>query len=159
VTELRLRIATRAVVIDEADRVLLVRFGCDVGSTWATPGGGVEETETDEESIRRELAEETGLEVFELGSHVWTRTAHVSLDGGRWDGEIERIYLVRTACFEPAPRLGLDGLRAEGVSAIRWWTLDELQATAAVFAPRLLPVLVRDLILNGPPPVPLDVGV
>jgi ADP-ribose pyrophosphatase YjhB (NUDIX family) len=159
VTELRLRIATRAVVMDEADRVLLVRFGCDVASIWTTPGGGVEEAETDEESIRRELAEETGLEGFELGSHVWTRTAHVSLGDGRWDGEIERIYLVRTAYFEPAPRLGLDGLRAEGVSAIRWWTLDELEATAAVFAPRRLPVLVRELIVNGPPPAPLDVGV
>ncbi len=156
-SEPRLRLATRAVVIDEADQILLVRFGFDARTVWTTPGGGIEEDETDEEAIRRELAEEIGLEIFELGSHLWTRTAHIPLDGGTWDGEVERIYLVRTVHFEPAPRLGWDGLRAEGVTSVCWWTLAELETTDAVFAPRRLPL--RELILHGPPAEPVDVGV
>ena len=156
VTELRIRLATRAIVLDEDDRILLVRFRED--GVWATPGGGVEGQETDEESIRRELLEEVGLAVFELGPHVWTRTDHASLDGGGWDGEVERIFLVRTRAFVPAPGLGWDGLRAEGVVEVRWWTLDELEAARTLFAPRRLPELLRTLIVHGPPLEPLEVS-
>ena len=158
-SEPRLRRATRAVVIDERDRTLLVRFDFGDRVVWATPGGGIEEGESDEAAIRRELLEEAGLEGFELGPLVWTRTHHVPLGGDRWDGQSERYYLVRTADFEPAPRLTWEELRAEGMTAIRWWARDELEAEDAIFAPRRLPLLVRELILHGPPAEPVDVGV
>jgi ADP-ribose pyrophosphatase YjhB (NUDIX family) len=158
VSELRLRIATRAVVLDEACRVLLVRMGDGERAVWVTPGGGVEPGETDEQAIRRELREETGLAELAVGPHVWTRTAHVPLGNGRWDGERERVYLVRTKAFEPAPHLTWEELRAEGMTAVRWWTLAELEAAEERFAPRRLPQLVRGLILHGPPTDPIDVG-
>lgn len=154
----RLRMATRGLVLDEANRVLLVRMGEGERAIWVTPGGGIEEGETDEQAIRRELREETGLEGFELGPHVWTRRALVPLGGGRWDGETERVYLVRTQAFEPAPPLSWDELRAEGMTAVRWWTLDELEAAAERFAPRRLPPLLRELIRHGPPAEPVDAG-
>jgi hypothetical protein len=96
---------------------------------------------------------------FELGPLVWTRTHYVRLSGGRWDGQKEQYYLVRTPPFEPAPRLTWEELRAEGMTAIRWWTPGELEATDAIFAPRRLPLLLRELILHGPPAEPVDVGV
>jgi 8-oxo-dGTP diphosphatase len=158
-SEPRLRPATRAVVVDDADRVLLVRFDFGDRVVWATPGGGIEEGESDEEALRRELGEEAGLDSFELGPLVWTRTHLVTLGGGRWDGQTERYYLVRTPGFEPAPRLSWEALRLEGMTAVRWWTLGELEASDALFAPRRLPLLVRSLVREGPPAQPLDVGV
>lgn len=104
-SEPRLRRATRAVVLDDDNRVLLVRFDFGDRVVWATPGGGIEEGESDEHAIRRELVEEAGLEDFELGPFVWTRTHYVPLGSGRWDGQSERYYLVRTPPFEPEPRL------------------------------------------------------
>jgi ADP-ribose pyrophosphatase YjhB (NUDIX family) len=158
VSELRLRSAARALVVDPEERILLVRFEFADRVVWATPGGGVQDGETDESAVRRELLEEAGLEGFELGPLVWTRTHHVPLGGGRWDGQTERVYLVRTDRFEPAPELTWDELRAEGVTAIRWWTYEELEATDALFAPRRLPSLARELLLSGPPARPVDVG-
>jgi 8-oxo-dGTP pyrophosphatase MutT (NUDIX family) len=146
-------------VLDDDDRVLLVRFDFGDRVVWATPGGGIEMGESDEHAIRRELIEEAGLEVFELGPLVWTRTHHVPLGGGRWDGQSERYYLVRTPSFEPSPRLTWEDLREEGMTAVRWWTLDELEATEALPAPRRLPLLVRSLLRDGPPAEPLDVGI
>ena len=126
---------------------------------WATPGGGIEEGESDEHALRRELAEEAGLEAFALGPLVWTRTHHVPMGGGRWDGQSERYYVVRVAAFEPAPRLSWEELRNEGMTAVRWWTPEELEASAELFAPRRLALLVRELLLHGPPAEPIDVGV
>jgi 8-oxo-dGTP diphosphatase len=155
----RLRLAARAVVLDGTSAILLVRFDFGDRVVWATPGGGVEDGETDEHALRRELAEEAGLEAFELGPLVWTRTHRLPMGGGRWDGQTERYYVARTARFEPLPRLTWEELRSEGMTAVRWWTLDELETTTELFAPSRLPLLVRDLVRNGPPAEPLDVGV
>jgi TDG/mug DNA glycosylase family protein len=147
-----LRRAIRALVLDTGRRTLLMRYFDDV---WAVPGGGAEPGEPDETTLRGELAEELGLDGFELGPLIWTRE-HWFADMDAWGGQEERIYLVRTAPFEPAPRLDL---AAENIEEVRWWTLDELAAADAKFAPRRLPALLGDLLANGPPPDPLDVGV
>ena len=157
--ELRLRLAVRAIVLDEDERVLLVRFDFGNRVVWATPGGGIEDRETDEQTLRRELLEEAGLEEFEHGALVWTRTHEFPLAGGRWDGQIERYYVVRTSAFEPTPQLSWEELRREGMTAVRWWTLDELEAAETVFAPRRLPSLVRSLVEEGLPTQPIDAGV
>jgi 8-oxo-dGTP pyrophosphatase MutT (NUDIX family) len=156
---LRLRPAARALVLDPLGATLLVRFDFGDRVVWATPGGGVEEGESDETALRRELAEEAGLVEFELGPLVWTRTHEMPFGSGRWDGQRERYYVVRTERVEPAPGLPWPALRAEGMTAVRWWTPEELQAASELFAPRRLPSLVRELILNGPPAEPMDVGV
>jgi 8-oxo-dGTP pyrophosphatase MutT (NUDIX family) len=145
-------------VLDDANRVLLVCHGAYGAAIWVTPGGGVEENESDAECLRRELLEETGLASFELGEHVWSRTAYMPLGDGRWDGESERIYLVRTQAFVPAPAQPWEALRAEGMTAVRWWTMSELEAAETRFAPRRLPLLLRELILHGPPGKPVEVG-
>jgi 8-oxo-dGTP pyrophosphatase MutT (NUDIX family) len=159
VSELRLRPAARAVVLDEDERVLLVRFDfTGEPPVWATVGGGVEPGETHEEAIRRELVEEAGLDEIELGPPVWTRT-HVFELGVHWDGQTELYFLVRTPAFEPSPRHSWEQLNAEGVTAIRWWTLGEIEASTELFAPRRLAALLRVLLRDGAPAQPVDAGV
>jgi 8-oxo-dGTP diphosphatase len=158
VTDSRIRPAARAIVLDPDDRVLLVRFEFPDAEVWATPGGGLDEGESHEQAIRRELDEEAGLDDVELGPVVWTRTHLQPFGQGRWDGQSERYFLVRTPVFDPSPRLTWAELRLEGVTAIRWWTPDELEASDMLFAPRRLPQLVRSLLDDGPPAEAVDVG-
>jgi 8-oxo-dGTP pyrophosphatase MutT (NUDIX family) len=155
--EPRIRLAARAVVLDPEDRILLVCFEGVERTVWLTTGGGIDQGETDEEAVRRELWEEAGLTGFELGPLIWTRTVLAPLAGGRWDGQSERYYLVRVPAFEPAPHLTWEQLREEGMTAVRWWTLDELEAAETLFAPRRLPELLRSLLEEGPPSDPVDV--
>jgi TDG/mug DNA glycosylase family protein len=157
-TGLPLRRAVRALLLDPADRVLLVEFRWPDKTVWAPPGGGIEPDETPEEAITRELAEECGLRAFDLGPCIWTRSHWAATMPG-WGGQSEQIYLVRTEAFEPAPEWSAEQLAGEGIHGQRWWAPEELEAPGRIFAPRRLPELLRDLVQDGPPPQPVDVGV
>ena len=102
-TGLRIRRAVRGLVLDPAERVMLVRFEFPALTIWATPGGGQEPGEDDEATLRRELDEELGLCVEEIGPHIWTRTAIIPFLDGSFDGQRDHVYLVRTSAFTPAP--------------------------------------------------------
>ncbi|HKG43718.1 MAG TPA: NUDIX domain-containing protein [Gaiellaceae bacterium] len=147
------RQGVRALVLDPDDRVLLVHFDFPP-YPWAPPGGGLDPGESDVEGLRRELAEELGLDDFELGPLLWHRE-HDFDAPLRFRGQQERCYLVRKQRFEPAPRLDL---AAEHVTEVRWWPPDELRHARAVFGPRGLPELVADLLESGAPAVPLELG-
>jgi TDG/mug DNA glycosylase family protein len=157
-TGLPLRPAVRALVLDPADRILLVEFRWPDRTVWAPPGGGIEPGETPERAIVRELAEESGLRDFDLGPCMWTRN-HWFAEMPGWGGQSEQIYLVRTEAFEPAPEWTAEQLAGEGVTGQRWWTPEELETPGTIFAPRRFPELLRDLLAHGPPPDPVDVGV
>jgi TDG/mug DNA glycosylase family protein len=150
------RPAVRALVLDRRDRTLLVQFRDGTGQTWwATPGGGADEGETLDQTIRRELAEEAGLTEFELGPEIWTRD-HTFAWYGRIYRQRERIHLVRVDEHEPAPTIDL---AAEHVHEVRWWTLAELDVTEQEVVPRSLAQRMRELLEHGPPVEPIDVGI
>jgi 8-oxo-dGTP diphosphatase len=159
----RIRESVRALIVDPVDRVLLVRFEFPDATVWALPGGGVEPGEDPQIALHRELEEELGLVGADIGPQVWDRTHLITFDhgadAGRWDGQHDRIYLVRCAAFEPRPRLTWEQLRAERLHEIRWWTLDELWASDGWFAPRRLPEHLTVLLRDGPPTAPLDTGI
>lgn len=154
------RRGVRALVLDPDDRILLVRFVNPETREefWATPGGGIDPGEELEEALRRELREETGLQDVDLGPVVWTRR-HVFPWAGHTLDQSERIALVRVPAFEPQPLLTAEQLIAEGVHELRWWSLGELEVSGANFAPRRIVRFLRQLLEDGPPPAPIDVGV
>ncbi|MEV4534547.1 NUDIX domain-containing protein, partial [Asanoa sp. NPDC049518] len=75
---LNLRTSARAIILDEADRVLLCRFVSPhpavpngAPAVWAAPGGGIEPGEDRLSALRRELREETGLATIADPPHIW----------------------------------------------------------------------------------------
>lgn len=62
----RFAVTAGVVVVDERGRVLLLHHVLRKGSGWGIPGGFMKGGEQPDEAIRRELREETGLELDEL---------------------------------------------------------------------------------------------
>lgn len=69
-SERRVQAAVGAVVADAESRLLLIRRAREPGAgLWSLPGGRVEPGEDDAAALRREMTEETGLDV-EVGALV-----------------------------------------------------------------------------------------
>jgi TDG/mug DNA glycosylase family protein len=150
------RRAVRALVVDAAERVLLMRFENPATreTWWATPGGGVEPGEDELAALRRELLEECGLADPEIGPVVWRRE-HVYPWQRVLLRQAESFHWVRVGRHEAEPSIDLV---PEGIHGHGWWTLDELAATDARISPRALATGVRALLRGGLPAEPLDVG-
>ena len=156
---LRIRSAARALIISADQHILLVRFEFPAGTRWALPGGGLNPGEDHLTALRRELAEELGLERATIGPHIWTREQHIRFPDGQWDGQREHIHLLAVDHpFPIQPRLSWEELHSEHIHEIRWWSVDEIKdASDLIFVPQCLHEHLTDLIDHGPPLTPLDV--
>lgn len=76
-TQPRFAVTAGAVVSDEGGRVLLLRHVLRRGSGWGVPGGFLVAGEQPEEAVRRELREETGLELDSVELAFVRSLAHV----------------------------------------------------------------------------------
>src|SRR6266568_5482256 len=125
------RVGARVLVVDADQRVLLLhgRDPADprAGTWWFTPGGGVDPGETVEQGARRELSEETGLAVVDLGRPVWVRTAEFGFLGRRYR-QAETFFLVRVASHQVRTD-GWTQVERDSVDDYRWWSPAELMST------------------------------
>ncbi|ADL50070.1 NUDIX domain-containing protein [Clostridium cellulovorans] len=68
---LEMIIGVRVFILDESERILLVKHSYESEEFWVIPGGGVEAGELTRDSGIREVKEETGLDV-EIVRLLWT---------------------------------------------------------------------------------------
>ena len=115
------RETVRAAVVDGRGRILLLRYGDEYGHWWITPGGGREQGEVDEETLRRELEEEVGLVDFDLGPLLWEHRGWTPEEPG-FGSFCSRVYLVRVDRFEL--------LRLTEAQEARWFAPAELKTVS-----------------------------
>ncbi|MBK5253572.1 MAG: NUDIX hydrolase [Peptostreptococcaceae bacterium] len=60
----------RVVILDKENRILLVKQHHEERDIWLVPGGGIEDGETSADAGKREVFEETGLEI-NIKDMIW----------------------------------------------------------------------------------------
>jgi len=144
------RRSARVLVLDAADRLLLVQSG----EVWLLPGGGIEEGEEAAEAAARELREETGLTVATEELYPVAYTAGYADEG--WASGLFRddFFLHRVTSHEVDPS-GLTEFERRHYRGHHWWTQAELAATGETMYPAGLAALAAGLIAGQLPESPV----
>jgi 8-oxo-dGTP pyrophosphatase MutT (NUDIX family) len=133
---MRLQFAQKAVVIQD-EKLLLVRKSSDDPhnpNRWELPGGRLKEDEPLDESLRREVIEETGLDTSPGAPiHVWDWTME-------WDGEQVRVIAIARRCSAVSHS---DHNRAmdDFIDDQRWFALKDVSDLNLI--PSQVPVIER----------------
>lgn len=124
----------RAIVLDDNNRMLLVRQQHEGNDIWMVPGGGIEDGESALQAAAREVREETGLDI-EVGPLIW-HIEEVSERGQRF----VNFFLGRVT--GGSLELGMDpefDENSQVLREVRFMSRDEIKNI-----PRLYPEYLRD---------------
>ncbi|MBC7340095.1 MAG: NUDIX hydrolase [Firmicutes bacterium] len=129
-------------IVDDRGRVAVIRKHFHPPGVWRAPSGGVHAGEDPEEGIRREMREETGLDVRLARYLLRIDATFVSGegDGRREQAWVSHVFAARPASPGPeageiapgpegkeAAEIALDPEDREEIACARWVTIDELQ--------------------------------
>lgn len=142
------RLGARVLLLDPLDRVLLIHARDPEDPDhhwWELPGGGLDEGEDLAEAARRELAEESGILLRELGRKLWVRESRF-LYRGRAHHRIGHVFLGRTpSTLAQVPLKPTENEKA-GLIERRWWSATELRTCPDKLLPGNLAELLDNLL-------------
>jgi 8-oxo-dGTP pyrophosphatase MutT (NUDIX family) len=151
VSERIVRPTSRLLVLDEQDRLLLMMTKAPDTSgaaRWITPGGGVDPGESHEEAAVRELHEETGQVVADVGAVVRVDDFEVPWDDADHTHGHAEFYVVRLPHFEVVDDDWTDDERVDILQS-RWFSLEELESTTDPVEPVDLAATVAEVLRAG----------
>ena len=150
------RVGARVLLLNRDDEVLLIhaRDPDDPGHHWwELPGGGQDPGEKLEDTARREIAEETGIVLDEIGRKLWTRESRFTYRG-REHHRLDHVYLARTDQDAPQVALRHTANERAGLIERRWWPVAALAECADKLLPAELPDLLEALLDGRFPSTP-----
>jgi len=125
----------------------------DRGPCYWTPGGGADGDETVTEAARREVREELGYSLDDLGPVVLERRAEFDF-GGRRIRQTESFYLVCVGDRFAAEPEALTELEAEAILGFEWLTPQQMRHNPRSIYPICLPDLIDYWRDHGHPATP-----
>jgi len=153
-----LRLGARVLLIDQHDRVLLLRFINDKGEPfWCPVGGGIDPGETPEAAALREVEEETGYQLDTALTEIGRRRHVVSFRSKLVDAR-EHWYFARVETFAVDTR-GCSPTERAMIEEHRWWPGAELHHATDRLVPENLASVVSELLCEGPPSELFDLPV
>lgn len=132
------RKSSRAIVLNKQNQIFLFRYTFDFfaeeDSIWITPGGGLDEGESFEEALKRELFEELGIELSGSDStpQIYYRFPLYELKSGEIVQSEERFYLVRLDETDFSCT-GWTESEKKRMTAGKWWSLEEIRESEEKF--------------------------
>ncbi len=144
------RVSAKVLLVTPKLEVLLMSavdpIDGDRAGHWFPVGGGVEDGESLASAAVREVREETGLLLLDVGQPLMTRRASFDFEGVHYEQD-ETYFMARVDRFEPNTENWTE-IERRAVSGYRWWTLEELRTTGETVFPENLADVVEQAMQN-----------
>ena len=126
VTQQKFTVSVAAIITNPEGKVLLLNHVLRPGSSWGIPGGFIDGGEQPEAAIRREIQEETGIELEDLRLYrIRTIKRHVEIlfrATSTGTAEVNSIEITELGWFAPSEM-------PAGISRIQKYMIEEVLAS------------------------------
>ena len=157
------RKSSRAIVLNKQNQIFLFRYTFDffaeMESIWITPGGALDEGESFEEALKRELFEELGIELSGTDSmpQIYYRFPLYELKSGETVQSEERFYLVRLDETEFS-YAGWTESENKRMTSGKWWSLEEIKTSGEKFFSEDILEILERLSRGEIPKEPIEIA-
>lgn len=146
--EMKTRKSSRAIVLNKKNEIFLFQYMfdylADSKAIWITPGGSLEEGESFEDALKRELFEELGVQIMEGCPEVYYRNPIYTLKSGEKVQSVEKFFLVvleeRSFSFDHWTESEKKRMRAG-----KWWSIEEIEQSEDEFFSKDVVRILKEL--------------
>lgn len=133
---MKIRKSSRAIVLNKNNHIFLFQYHFDYlaesKSIWITPGGSLEEGESFEDALKRELFEELGVLWNKDCEEIYYRNPLYVLNSGETLQSIEKFFLIRVE-EEKFSYANWTDSEKQRMLCGRWWSIEEIQQSEDEF--------------------------
>lgn len=157
---MKIRKSSQAILLNPEDKIFLFKFefamlsGCN--TLWVTPGGGVEDGESFQQALSREIYEELGIEIKGNFKWIYYRNKPFTTKSGEEFISEERYYLVKIG-YSNINFENMDYFEQRLTKDWKWWTVEEIMHSSETFFSDNLGEKLIKLINGCIPDEPIEI--
>ena len=133
---MKIRKSSRAIVLNKNNEIFLFQYQFDYfaenNTIWITPGGSLEEGESFEDALKREIYEELGVQLTKECPEVYYRNPIYTLKSGEKVQSVEKFFLVtleeNSFSFDHWTES-----EKKRMLAGKWWSVEEIEKSEDEF--------------------------
>ena len=157
---MKVRKSSRAIVLNKEKQIFLFQYNFDYLADgkpiWITPGGGLEEGESFEAALKRELFEELGVNITSNCPEVYYRNPVYTLKNGDRVQSVEKFFLVNVSEKVFSLEHWTESEKKR-MSAGKWWSVEEIKKSRDDFFTKDIIQILAELTDGALPIEPREI--
>ena len=133
---MKIRKSARAIVINNKNQMFLFQYMFDYledsKAIWITPGGSLEEGESFEDALKREVYEELGVQLTKESPEVYYRNPIYTLKSGEKVQSVEKFFLVVLEEDSFSFNHWTESEKKRMLAG-KWWSMEEIEKSEDEF--------------------------